>query len=117
LSSSSPLKLRLTLGVELPQLTAGDFSAPLTLSLFTSLFFPSDIFWFVFPLLIILSPWYGSLSDLMKRIIFWFSDALQTIHALIITCSRQYYHTPQNEREAPQVELEAIVIEETNEEV
>jgi hypothetical protein len=109
------VKLPLTIGVELPQLKAGDFSAPLTLSLFASLFFPSDIFGFVFPLLIILSPWYGSLSDLMKRIIFWFSDALQTIPALIITCIRQYYQTPQNEHGAPQVELEEIVIEETNE--
>jgi hypothetical protein len=51
----------------------------------------------------------------MKRIIFWFSDALQTIPALIITCIRQYYQTPQNEHGAPQVELEEIVIEETNE--
>jgi hypothetical protein len=32
------VKLPLTIGVELPQLRVGDFSAPLTLSLFASLF-------------------------------------------------------------------------------
>jgi hypothetical protein len=109
------VKFPLTLSLEPFQFSAGDFSTPLTLPLVASLFFPPDLFWFVFPMHLILSPWYGILSDLLKRIIFWFCDFLQAIPAfIIITCTHQH---PQVELEAtvPQVELEAVVIEENNE--
>jgi hypothetical protein len=117
------VKFPLTLSLEPFQFSAGDFSTPLTLPLVASLFFPSHLFWFVFPILLILSPWYGILSDLLKRIIFWFCDGLQAIPALIITCIHQHPQVeheaivPQVELEAivPQVEPEAIVIEENNE--
>jgi hypothetical protein len=100
------VKFSLTLSLEPFQFSAGDFSTPLTLPLVASLFFPPDLFWFVFPMHLILSPWYGILSDLLKRIIFWFCDFLQAIPAfIIITCIHQH----------PQVELEAVVIEENNE--
>jgi hypothetical protein len=111
------VKFLITLSLEPFQFSAGDFSTPLTLPLVASLFFPSHLFRFVFPMLLILSPWYGILSDLLKRIIFWFCDRLQAIPAvIIITCIHQH---PQVEHEAivPQVEVEveAIVIEENNE--
>ncbi|KAE7998702.1 hypothetical protein FH972_003219 [Carpinus fangiana] len=99
--------VRLPLTVEQLQLRAGDFSGPLNLSLLASLFFPSSLFWFVFPVLVILSPspWYETVSDLLKRFIFWFCDTLQALPALIIICITQ---RPQADQ------LEAIEIEGNN---
>jgi hypothetical protein len=91
------VKLPLTLSVESLRLRAGDFSAPLTLSLVASLFFPLSLFWIVFPMLLIVSPWYEMILD-------WFCHTLKAIPALIITCIPQH----------PQVEVEAIVIEGNN---
>jgi hypothetical protein len=101
------VKLPLTLSVDSLRLRSGDFSGPLTLSLMASLFFPLSLFWLVFLMLLIVSPWYEMLLN-------WIFHTLQAIPALIITCIPQ---RPQVEREAivPQVELEAIVIEENNE--
>ncbi|GLT73267.1 hypothetical protein SLA2020_451380 [Shorea laevis] len=97
----------LTLTVDPLQLRAGDFSAPLTLSLLASIFFPSPLFWFVFPILVISSPWHEILWDLLKRFMLWFCDTLQAIPALFIICITQ--------RQLPQIELEAIQIEGNNE--
>jgi hypothetical protein len=83
------VKLPLTITVEPPQWRAGDFSSPLTLSFLASLFLPSPLFWFVFPMLVILSPWYGIIVDLLKRFILWFSHILQAIPTHIIICVTQ----------------------------
>jgi len=102
------VKLPLTLSVEPVRLRAGHFSSPLlTLSLLASLFLPSSLFWYVFPILISLSPWYEILLNLLKRFMLWFCDTLQVIPVLIITCITQ----------CPQVEPdeEAIQIEGNNE--
>jgi hypothetical protein len=80
------LKLPLTPTVEPLRLKAGDFSAPLTLSLLASLFLPSSLFWDVFPMLVILSPWYEILLDLLRRFIFWFGQTLRAIPDLIVIC-------------------------------
>ena len=92
--------VKLPLCVEPPQLRAGDFSSPLTLSFLASLFLPSPLFWFVFPMLVILSPWYGIIVDLLKRFILWSSHILQAIPTRIITCATQRPrddHEPQKE--------------------
>jgi hypothetical protein len=94
------VKLPFTLSVDSLRLRAGDYSGPLTLSLLASLFFPLSLFWFVFPMLLIVSPWY-------EMILGWFCHTLQAIPALIITCIPQ---RPQVEHE-----VEAVVIEENNE--
>ncbi|KAE8055568.1 hypothetical protein FH972_012398 [Carpinus fangiana] len=100
------VKLPLTVGAL--QLRAGDFSAPLTLSLLASIFFPSPLFWFVFPILVILSPWYEMLWGVLKRLMLWFCDTLQSIiPALLITCIAQ--------RPQLDLQLEAIQIEGNNE--
>ena len=99
--------VKLPLTVEPLHLRPGDFSAPLTLSLLASLFLPSPLFWFVFPILVILSPWYEMLWGVLKRLMLWFCDTLQSIvPALLITCIAQ----------RPQLDqLEAIQIEGNNE--
>jgi hypothetical protein len=113
------VKLPLTLSVEPIRLRAGHFSSPLTLALLASLFLPSSLFWYIFPILVILSPWYEILLNLLKRFMLWFCHTLQAnIPTLTITCIPQHH---QDEHEAifvPQdeAELEAItVIEESNE--
>jgi hypothetical protein len=100
------VKLPLTVGAL--QLRPGHFSAPLTLSLLASIFFPSPLFWFVFPILVILSPWYEMLWGVLKRFMIWFCDTLQSnIPALLIICIVQ---RPQLDHQ-----LEAIQIEGNNE--
>lgn len=111
--------LPLILSVEPLRLRAGHFSVPLTLALLASVFLPSSRFCYVFPTLVILSPWYEMLLDLFKCFISWFRDALQAPPALIITCITQRLEVDQVEAIViegnNEVELEAIVVEGNNE--
>jgi len=78
--------VNLPLTVEPICLLKADFSAPLTLSFCASLIFRPSLFWLVFPMLLIVSPWYTLFSAQLKRFMIWFYDNLQTIPAFIIIC-------------------------------
>jgi hypothetical protein len=83
---STSVNLPLTLEPICFSLLKADFSAPLTLSFFASLIFPPSLFWLVFPMLVIVSPWYTVFSAQLKRFMCWFYESLQTIPPFIVIC-------------------------------
>jgi hypothetical protein len=93
--------VKLPLSVEPLHLSAGHFSAPLTLSLLASIFFPTPLFWFAFSMLLILSPWYELVLDALKQCLLWVCHNLQAIPSFFIICITQ----------RPPVELEAVEME------
>lgn len=105
--------VKLPLTVEPIQLRVGSFSAPLTVSLLASLILPPSLFWVAFSLLTIVSPWYPTLLDLLKRFMCWLSRTLHAFPTFIITCVTQ---RPQEilEQAPPRVEIWADDTEGSN---
>ncbi|EOY01797.1 Uncharacterized protein TCM_011612 [Theobroma cacao] len=70
------------------RLGAGVFSIALTVSLVASLFFPPSLFWPVYLLVVLFSPWHGMFFDLFKHFLGWFSGALQSVPTYFITITQ-----------------------------
>ncbi|KAG6636127.1 hypothetical protein CIPAW_11G089100 [Carya illinoinensis] len=105
--------LFLLISVKLPitagpiYLQVGDFSISLTVSILASLIFPASLFWLIFPILTIASPWYHMLLDGFKHCIYWFYKSLQQIPTLIV----HYTIQRQEETEAAPLQAEIELIE------
>lgn len=78
--------IRLGLNVEPVLLQAGDFSAPVALLLLASIIFPPAVFWFVYFILIMISPWHGILVNLFNYFLCWLRQTLQSLPTLIVAC-------------------------------
>ncbi|KAG2680103.1 hypothetical protein I3760_11G082700 [Carya illinoinensis] len=107
------VKLPFTLTLERIRLRVGDFSLPLTVSMLASVIFPPTLFWVVFPILIVTSPWFRMVLDMFKSFLRWLYHTLQYIPILIIGCTFQC----QKELDAApaQVEIGLVEIEGFNE--
>ncbi|KAG6717931.1 hypothetical protein I3842_04G125400 [Carya illinoinensis] len=98
------VKLPLSPTMQPIRLRVGDFSLPLTLSMLASLIFPPSLFWMVFSIVIIASPWYRLLWNALKSFLCSFYGTLRDIPTLIILCTIQ-------EPAPPQVEIEVELVE------
>ena len=104
--------VNLPLTVEPVCLLTADFSAPLTLSFLASLIFRPPLFWLVFAMLVIMSPWYRMFLDQLKHFMCWSNNALQTIPAFIIICIlRQYQEESEPPPLPPPRQVEIALIE------
>ncbi|WRX15255.1 hypothetical protein QQP08_007742 [Theobroma cacao] len=68
--------------------SAGAFSIGLTISLVASIFFPPSLFWPVYLLVVVFSPWQGMFFDLFKHFLGWFSGTLQSVPTYFITITQ-----------------------------
>ncbi|KAG6630761.1 hypothetical protein CIPAW_13G042400 [Carya illinoinensis] len=83
------VKLPFTLTLEPIRLKVGDFSLPLLVSMVASLILPPHLFFFVFPILIVTSRWFGMVLVVFKIFLRWLYHTLQYIPILIIGCTIQ----------------------------
>ncbi|KAG2680206.1 hypothetical protein I3760_11G086800 [Carya illinoinensis] len=101
------ISVKLPITLEPIHFRMGDFSISLTVSILASLIFPASLFWLIFPILIIASPWDRMLLDGFKHCIYWFYRTLQQILIRIINYTIQR----QGETEAAPVQAEIELVE------
>ncbi|KAI8553883.1 hypothetical protein RHMOL_Rhmol05G0050800 [Rhododendron molle] len=94
-------KLPLSLTADRIRVRVGDFSFFLAITLFSSVFLPQLLFWYVYAVIICVSPWHGYLSELLAGFLFSVWDVLYSIPVLIITCIVQNHQQDQRESETP----------------
>jgi hypothetical protein len=91
------INLPLTLQHPFMYLRTRHFSLSWALSLLASLIFPPPIFWLVFPILVIISPWDKRLLSLLLE----FYNTLQALPARIILCVPQRDHHQEESEPEP----------------
>lgn len=81
--------IQLPLIVRPIRLSIGNFSLVFAITLFSSIIFSPSLFWVVYLLLIVVSPWFQILQSHLKLLIDWLCEYLQSFPAVFIVCFPQ----------------------------
>lgn len=94
------------------RLQIGNFSGHVATMLLVAIIFSPPLFWFLYLVLIITSPWHRILCKLFKCIVQWFYHNLRSIPPLIIVCiTQRRRQSPAPAAHRDQVQVEVVDIE------